>query len=76
MCPAADWSVVVPFGHDIARSGIKRVFEAVDCDDAIRCMRGPNTKSGIGRRRKIDVKTANKDLGLDCPCHSRSCSHP
>ena len=29
-------------------------------------MRGPNTKGGIGRCHKINVKAPNKDLGLDC----------
>ncbi len=31
-------------------------------------MRGSNTKDGIGRCHKINVKAPNKDLGLNCAC--------
>ena len=61
-----------PIGTQVARAGVECVFKAVDCDDAIRRMPSSNTKGGIGRCRKIDVKTADKDLGLDCPCHRRA----
>src|SRR3954452_13014770 len=31
-------------------------------------MRRSNTKGGIGRSRKINMKTPNKNLVLDCAC--------
>ena len=37
-------------------------------------MRGSNTEGGIGRCRKINMKTPNEDLGLNCAC-SRGAIH-
>src|SRR6266436_10430222 len=35
-------------------------------------MRGSNTEGGIGRCRKINMKTPNEDLGLNCACSRRA----
>ena len=35
-------------------------------------MRSSNTKDGIGRCHKINVKAPNKDLGLNCACCCRA----
>ena len=37
-------------------------------------MRGSNTKGGISRGHKINMKTPNEDLGLNCAC-SRGAVH-
>ena len=60
--------VTVPFGQRSDGTGVKRIFKAVDRDNAIRRMRRAYTEDGVGWGRKVNVKASDKNLVLNCAC--------